>query len=165
MNLLSHCFSQNTNEKLSVRISALCSEGRNDDFKSWFWNCLTFSDWHPLFQIPNSSPDCLCNVLEIIFRKGIHAKNAQKFSSHPAAALWGKNPSELSFEFLQNYKWYGSLISYRYVWWTIRKISRRNYWGTKIWIWDFVKVSNSLYSATRPQRQWLKNFSCLGDKF
>ena len=62
------------------------------------------SDWHPLFQIPNSSPDCLCNVLEIIFRKGIHAKNAQKFSSHPAAAFWGKNPSELSFEFLQNYK-------------------------------------------------------------
>ena len=76
--------------------------------------CSFTSDWHPLFQIPNSSPDCLCNVLEIIFRKGIHAKNAQKFSSHPAAALWGKNPSELSFEFLQNYKWYGSLISYMY---------------------------------------------------
>ena len=76
--------------------------------------CSFTSDWHPLFQIPNSSPDCLCNVLEIIFRKGIHAKNAQKFSSHPAAALWGKNPSELSFEILQNYKWYGSLISYMY---------------------------------------------------
>ena len=46
--------------------------------------------------------NCLCNVLEIISRKGIHAKNAQKFSSHPAAMLWGKNSSELSFEFIQN---------------------------------------------------------------
>ena len=61
MNLWSHRFSQNTNEKLSgflpcvVRAEILtifCSYfGRNDDLINSFWNCLTFSNvWEISFS-------------------------------------------------------------------------------------------------------------------
>ena len=80
MNLWSHCFSQNMNEKLSgflpciVRAEILaifCSYfGRNDDFINSFWNCLTFKAPQELSNtIPVGGREFFARLLLALFSR------------------------------------------------------------------------------------------------